>query len=239
MPRRREAVSFVRRYFLVLIALLGIVINLVIGLANTASPSPYKELQPFVSQAASRHNTLKSVSDAQFEEWMMAILVTETTGPAYRVFGYSLWQTIKLTTARLGRNTALGVAQIRPETAAQLMQGWIDHDGRRIYHGVKVAYPVYGSGPYGVSPALLARPEISIEYLAATLEMGIAVARSFGYEPTLEDLARWQNTGIGPWNLSSPNLDSQLWEKGSAYVARVKERATLQSQGSVNLAVAQ
>ena len=178
--------------------------------------------------AARRHNTLLKVSDEDFARWMEAMLICEMGGvdwldkPIYRELGYPIWQGMKLATSYFGRNSSVGIGQIRPETAAQLEQGWIYHQGRKIYHSVRAGFPVSGEGPRGISPQRLAIPEVSIEYLASNLEMGTIVARAFGYEPTLEDLARWQNTGMGVWDLKFGNVDFDAWLKGSRYASKVK-----------------
>lgn len=180
--------------------------------------------------AAKRHNKLEKVSDGEFAQWMIATLMIELGGPTwaknrfYSQMVYPVWDAVAVTSNdRLSSNVSIGIAQIRPETAAQLMQGWIWHQGYLVYHGVQPAYSVQGEGPYGVSSALLARPEVSIEYLAANMEMGASVAQLFGFKPTAEDLVRWHNTGVGVWDLRFGNVNDGVWAKGSNFVSRVRE----------------
>ncbi len=111
-----------------------------------------------------------------------------------------------------GGNGSVGVAQLRPETARQLHQGWIVHGDDVIWHGVELRWSAVDESG-AVSSWRLADPRISIEYLAANLEMGTAVARYYGVEPAFEDLARWHNTGVGRW--SDPGVRGPVWEKGS------------------------
>lgn len=186
------------------------------------------KLRSLTLEAAARHNSLEGVSDDDFATWMMAILITERGGltnlqnPLYSKVGYALWQEAKVTKNRLGGNSSIGIAQIRPETVTQLRQGWVEHRGLRVYHGVQLAIPPCGAVPYGLSLALLARDDVSIELLAANLEMGAAVSRAFGKKPTLEDLARWHNTGMGSWDLPLRPGEERLWDKAESYVRKVR-----------------
>lgn len=182
-----------------------------------------------VYEATRVHKPLPGVSGAEYARFLQAILIAEQGGPGclstwvcHQVI-YPVWSSVQaLGNDVEGENASVGLAQLRPETAAQLMQGWIWHAGRRVYHGVMPRFSVAGSGSHGVNSALLAAPDVSIEYLGANLAMGAAVARRFGHEPTLEDLARWHHTGVGVWTYRLERVDEELWRQGTAYIRKVQ-----------------
>jgi hypothetical protein len=188
------------------------------------APRDPAALRPLAAAAAARH-PLPGLAREGYVDWMMAILAVEMgpppqgDPPGFAVLIYPTWQAGKALAACAGVGTTVGVAQVRPETAAQIMDGWVENGGARIAHGVRPYYGVRGDGARGVDVARLARPEVSIEYLAANLEVGAALAAHFGVTPTRADLARWHNTGLGSWNRAA--ADPALWNKGSIYVARV------------------
>lgn len=182
-----------------------------------------------IFEATRAHKPLPEVSGAEYARFLEAILIAEQGGPGClstwvcHQLIYPLWSSVQaLGNDMEGENTSVGLAQLRPETAAQLMQGWIKHAGRRVYHGVEPRFSVAGSGSHRVNSALLASPDVSIEYLAANLAMGAAVARYFGYEPNLDDLARWHHTGLGVWTRRLEPVDEEVWGWGTGYTRKVQ-----------------
>jgi hypothetical protein len=216
---------------------LGFALLALVALANVSSAMPtgcaptplvagdLGELRPLVAEAAARHPVVGASGEA-YVDWLMAMLAVEAgpppqgEPPAFAVLVYPTWQSVKALGACIGVDTSVGVAQIRPQTATQIMDGEVENGGRRIAHGVRPRFLVWGSGARGVDTARLARPEVSIEYLAANLAVGAAVAEAFGKVATPEDLARWHNTGLGSWNAGE--ADAGRWAKGSRYIERVR-----------------
>ena len=191
-----------------------------------ATPALVADYRGTVAAAAARHNRLP-VSDREFARLIEQILTVEMGGADCAGqwlcsgvwYGFLSWfQAAGNETG--GGNGSVGVAQLRPETARQLDQGWIEHGGDIIWHGVELRWSAVDESG-AVSSWRLMDPRISIEHLAANLEMGAAVARYYGVEPTLEDLARWHNTGVGRW--SDLSVRGPVWEKGSRYVDRVRD----------------
>ncbi len=180
-------------------------------------------------EATRAHKPLPEVSGAEYARFLQAILIAEQGGPGclstwicHQVI-YPIWSSVQaLGNDVEGENASVGLAQLRPETAAQLMQGWIWHAGWQVKHGVEPRFSVAGTGSHGVNSALLAAPDVSIEYLAANLAMGAAVARRFGHEPTLDDLARWHHTGVGVWTRRLERVDEEVWGWGTAYIRKVQ-----------------
>ncbi|MBI2910540.1 MAG: hypothetical protein HYY05_00250 [Chloroflexi bacterium] len=197
--------------------------------ATGASGNPLGRFWLPLYEATRSHKPLPDVSGAEYARFLQAILIAEQGGPGclstwvcHQVI-YPVWSNVQaLGNDMEGENSSVGLAQLRPETAAQLMQGWIWHAGWRVHHGVTPRFSVAGSGSHGVNSALLAAPDLSIEYLAANLAMGAAVARRFGHEPTLDDLARWHNTGVGIWTRRLEPVDEQVWRRGTAYIRKVQ-----------------
>ncbi len=181
-----------------------------------------------IALAAARHNRLSNTPDKALADMLTAVLVAENSGSAlWRMPGmldaiYPFWDGLQVASNSIGLDYSVGIGRIRPQTALELRQGWIEHQGRIIYHNVRVTLPADGRGSQGVSSARLADDEVSIEYLAANFEMGTAVAHAFAVEPSLLDLARWHNSGIGPWGWRRAQRNEAMWEKGSLYLRRVE-----------------
>lgn len=193
---------------------------------------------PVILESARRHNPL-AIPDETFAAFIEQILAVEQ-GEAVCGAGtvclneiwYPIWSRIQSSSNdERQTNASVGVAQIRPETALQLSRGWIRHGDQVIWHGVRPAYGVLGPDE-DVLSADLSRPAVSIDYLAANLAMGAAVARTFGYEPTLEDLARWHNTGLGWWSFGREPIPEAVWLKGTDYVDRVVAIGPRLAEGS-------
>ena len=182
-----------------------------------------------IALAAARHNRLHNTPDKALADILTAVLVAENSGSAlWRMPGmldaiYPFWDGLQVASNSIGLDYSVGIGRIRPQTALELRQGGIEHQGRLIYHNVRVSLPAEGRGSQGVSSARLADDEVSIEYLAANFEMGTAAAHAFAVEPTLLDLARWHNSGIGPWGWKRAQRNEALWEKGSLYLRRVED----------------
>jgi hypothetical protein len=181
-----------------------------------------------IALAADRHNRLLAVSDRELADLLTAVLVAENSGAAlWRMPGmldtiYPVWDGLQVASNSLGMDYSVGIGRIRPQTALEIRQGWSEHQGRVIYHNVQVFVPG-DSGGNQISSQRLAEDDVSIEYLAANFEMGTAVAQAFGVDPTLLDLARWHNTGLGSWDAARVARTAEVWAKGSGYVARVAE----------------
>jgi hypothetical protein len=210
-----------------------LVLNLSAGPPTHCLTAPVRtmsveELRPLVEASAARH-PIEGFSQRVMTDWMLAILAVESgppvqgEPPAFHALVYPAWQTAKALSACGGLDTTIGIAQVRPRTAAELMEGRLEHAGYRLAHDITPAYDVRGEGVLGINVARLAQPDVSIEYLAANLALGAKVGQIFGATPTLEDLARWHNTGLGSWNRAT--APPALWKKGSLYVHRVCQQA--------------
>lgn len=180
-------------------------------------------------QAALRHNKLTNVSVDRFARWMAAMIISERMGSSFwqAPMVDHLWNSLQVLGNEAGMNFSVGWARIRPQTVEDLQRGWITHQGEVVFHRVRVAVPNHATlspqpSSWNLPLSMINDPEGSIELLGANLEMGTWVARRFGYEPTLSDLARWHNTGIGPWGWEQRPLNVQLWHKGTEYVWRVE-----------------
>jgi len=227
-PSGRRPSAVRRRFFLAFWLVLASA-NLSSATPTHCAPTPLVSrdpaaLRPLVEAAAARH-PLPALEPGAQVDWLMAILAVEMgpppqgDPPGFAAVVYPAWQAGKALAACAGVDTTVGVAQVRPQTAAQIEAGWVENGGARLFPDVRPFYDVRGDGARGVDIARLARPEVSIEYLAANLEVGAAVAAYFGATPTRADLARWHNTGLGGWNRAG--AEPALWAKGTAYVARV------------------
>ncbi len=175
-------------------------------------------LKPFILVSASRHNTpLTNMDDRSFAALMAAILRHERLlsglypdNALYELFHDKLPD---LAGAILGRNSTTGIANIRPSTALELLEGIIpgvegtfcyniqegpDYNSLLMLSGMSA-----GFGP-NLSPTQilfnsLQEPRINIEYLAANLQRGAVRITRITHnieKASAFNLATWHTRGV-------------------------------------------
>src|SRR5581483_8152412 len=132
-PSGRRPSAVRRRFFLAFWLVLASA-NLSSATPTHCAPTPLVSrdpaaLRPLVEAAAARH-PLPALEPGAQVDWLMAILAVEMgpppqgDPPGFAAVVYPAWQAGKALAACAGVDTTVGVAQVRPQTAAQIEAGW-------------------------------------------------------------------------------------------------------------------
>jgi RHS repeat-associated protein len=188
-------------------------VNLTDPTGETAWPNKNIEaiqvLKPVIIDSAERHNDFarSNLTDEAFAALMAAHLNRESRlGVLTKRY---LWDIAGDFAARLGLNTSIGIANIRPGVGAQILFGVnpgipgcfeYNVEGSEILDLWNTLpegshnYP-YGESKEDVIQAFIVNElfddELSIEYLAANIERGFDRADYFGIEPSVFNLGNW------------------------------------------------
>jgi hypothetical protein len=195
-------------------------------------------LKPAIMDSTSRHNSFarSNLTDEAFAALMAAHLNRESR---FGVLTPRLpWDIAGDVAARFGLDTSIGIANIRPSVAAQILFG-VNPDvpgcfeynvaGSEIINLWNTLPVGFYNYPFGESKEAilqahlvneLLNDELNIEYLAANIERGFDRAEYFGIEPSVFNLGNWLWRGVQHVEIIKDELQrgNDVYRHGAALV---------------------